>query len=117
MGTQALTAFRFSKRTERSTLRSRTTGNLDNGASRIGWSNLSTRAEQAMRALPLMSMAQLPQISSRQLESYVTGVVGLPSSVVGFSAISPRRLVMLRFGRYGMENFSVRPGLSGVSCR
>jgi hypothetical protein len=69
MGTQALTAIRFSKRTERSTCRSRTSGNLLSGSTRMGCSRLSTSAEQAMRALPLMRMAQEPQISSRQLES------------------------------------------------
>ena len=72
MGTQALTAFRFSKSTLRSTERSRTTGNLESGA-RVMVSefanNLSTSAEQAIIALPLMSIAQEPQISSRQFES------------------------------------------------
>ena len=68
-GTQALTAFRFSNSTERSTCRSRTSGNLDSGSIRIGCSRLSTSAEQAMRALPLIRMAQEPQISSRQFES------------------------------------------------
>ena len=69
MGTQAFTAFRFSKSTLRSTAKSRITGNLENGSRRMGCSSLSTRAEQAMRARPLMSMAQEPQTSSRQLES------------------------------------------------
>jgi len=65
----------------------------------IGCSSLSTSAEQAMRALPLINMAQLPQISSRQLESYVTGVVALPATSTGFSAISPSSDVMFMFGR------------------
>ena len=69
MGTQALTAFRFSKSTERSTWRSRTSGNLLSGSILTGCSRLSISAEQAMRALPLMRMAQEPQISSKQLES------------------------------------------------
>src|SRR5580698_7880484 len=104
MGTQALTFFRFSKRTERSTARSRTTGNLLRGARVMVWSllgpvSLSTRAEQAIEALPLMSMAQEPQISSRQLESYVMGVVALPATSTGLSAISPRSEVMFMFGR------------------
>ena len=69
MGTQAWTRFRFSKRTERSTWRSRTSGNLESGSTLMGCSRLSTSEEQAMRALPLMRMAHDPQISSRQLES------------------------------------------------
>src|SRR5271165_2718161 len=88
MGTQALTAFRFSNSTLRSTARSRTTGNFESGSRRIGFSRLSTKVEQAMRARPLISMAQEPQTSSRQLESYVIGVVGLPSPVTGLRAIS-----------------------------
>src|SRR5437867_2804254 len=72
-GTQAFTRFRFSKITLRSTVRSRTIGNLLKGSTWIGWSSLSTSAEQAMRAFPLMSMAQEPQTSSRQLESYAMG--------------------------------------------
>ena len=68
-GTHAFTLFRFSKSTLRSTARSRTTGNLENGSIVIGCSRLSTSAEHAMRALPLISMAHEPQTSSRQLES------------------------------------------------
>ena len=41
-----------------------------------------------MRALPLISMAHEPQISSRQLESYVIAVVCLPSRVTGAAAMS-----------------------------
>ena len=59
----------FSKITLRSVARSRTTGNLENGSSRIGCSRLSISAEQAIRALPLISMAHDPQTSSRQFES------------------------------------------------
>src|SRR5581483_4603984 len=68
-GTQALTRFRFSNSTLRSTARSRTTGNLLKGSMRMGCSNLSTSAEHAICALPLMSMAHDPQTSSRQFES------------------------------------------------
>src|SRR5260370_41806842 len=94
MGTQALPFLRFSKRTERSTARSRTTGNFERGARVMGWSlfgpvSLSTRAEQAIVALPLVSMAQGPQISSRQVEAEVIGVVGLPVAATGWSAVSP----------------------------
>src|ERR1700691_3812353 len=69
IGTQAFTFFKFSTSTLRSTDRSRMTGNLDNASSLIGWSRWSSNAEQAMRARPLISMAQEPQISSRQFES------------------------------------------------
>jgi len=68
-GTHALTFFRFSKITLRSTARSRTTGNFDNGSSLIGCSRWSMSAEQAILALPLISMAQEPHTSSRQFES------------------------------------------------
>src|SRR5665213_3474987 len=101
MGTQALTFFRFSKSTERSTARSRTTGNFESGASVMGCVSLSTSAEQAIIALPLISIAQEPQISSRQLESYVMGVVSTPETVVGLSAISPRSEVMFKYRRTG----------------
>src|SRR6266404_9012725 len=100
-GTQALTFFRFSKSTLRSTERSRTSGNFDSGSSLMGWSYLSSRAEQAMRALPLISMAQEPQTSSRQFESYVTGVVFLPSRVTGLAAISINAEVTFMPGWFG----------------
>ncbi len=44
-------------------------GNLENGSSVIGCLSWSISAEQAIFACPLMSMAQEPQTSSRQLES------------------------------------------------
>ena len=61
MGTQASTALRFSKRTLRSTERSRTTGNLESGARRMGspgcsFCSVSTSVEQAMRARPLIDI-------------------------------------------------------------
>src|SRR5579872_543982 len=87
-GTHALTALRFSKITLRSTARSRTIGNFENGSSFTGCSRLSMRAEHAIRARPLISIAHEPQTSSRQLESYVMGVVCLPSRVTGLAAIS-----------------------------
>src|ERR1700739_1900110 len=99
MGTQALTALRFSKITLRSVARSRTTGNLENGSSLTGCSRLSIRAEQAIRARPLMSMAQEPQTSSRQLESYVMGVVALPARVTGLAAMSMRQEITFMPGR------------------
>src|SRR5579859_2453681 len=53
MGIQPLTRFRLSNMNCRSTARSRTTGNFENGSSRIGCSSLSTSAEHAIRALPV----------------------------------------------------------------
>src|SRR6266481_2480386 len=50
IGIHALTRFKLSNMNCRSTARSRTTGNFDIGSSRIGCSNLSTNAEQALRA-------------------------------------------------------------------
>ncbi len=46
-----------------------TTGNFEKGSSRMGCSSLSTSAEHAIRAFPLMSMAHDPHTSSRQFES------------------------------------------------
>src|ERR1039458_2211674 len=106
MGTQALTAFRFSKRTERSTWRSRTNGNLLSGSTLIGCSTFATSVEQAILALPLMRIAQEPQISSRQLESYVTGVVARPLEVVGFIAISIKPEITFMPGRNSTSKVS-----------
>src|ERR1700719_2391724 len=117
MGTQALTALRFSKITLRSVARSRTIGNLENGSSFTGCSRLSISAEQAMRAFPLISMAQEPQTSSRQLESKETGVVFLPSRVTGFSAMSRKQMMMFNDGRHGSANSSQRAASFGLAWR
>src|SRR6202007_1511061 len=117
MGIQAFTRFRLSNMNWRSTARSRTTGNFDIGSRRMGCSNLSTSAEQAMRALPLISMAQEPQTSSRQLESKETGVVFLPSRVTGFAAMSRKQMMMFSDGRHGSANSSQRAGSFGLAWR
>src|SRR6202030_2646462 len=117
MGTQALTALRFSKITLRSVARSRTIGNLENGSSFTGCSRLSISAEQAMRAFPLISMAQEPQTSSRQLESKETGVVFLASRVTGFSAMSRKQMMMFIDGRHGSANSSQRAASFGLAWR
>src|SRR6266487_689214 len=70
-----------------------------------------------MRALPLISMAQEPQISSRQFESYETGVVFLPSRVTGFSAMSRRQMMTFMEGRHCRENSSQRAGSFGLAWR
>src|SRR5271154_5418280 len=117
IGTQAFTALRFSKITLRSVARSRTTGNLENGSRRTGCSRLSIRAEQAMRARPLMSMAQDPQTSSRQFESYVTGVVCLPSRVTELAAISISEEITFMPGCQASSNSSHRDSEVGVAWR
>src|SRR6266702_8676416 len=70
-----------------------------------------------MRALPLISMAQEPQISSRQFESYEMGVVFLPSRVTGFSAMSRRQMMTFIEGRHLRENSSQRAASFGPACR
>src|SRR5712672_2351008 len=117
MGIHALTRFKLSNMNCRSTARSRTTGNFDIGSSRIGCSNLSTNAEQAMRALPLMSIAHEPQTSSRQLESYETGVVFLPSRVTGFPAMSRKQMIAFIAGRQFNANSSQYGAPCGLTWR
>src|SRR5260370_4213167 len=102
--------------TLRSVARSRTTGNLENGSSRIGCSRLSINAEQAIRALPLISIAHDPHTSSRQFESYVTGVVAFPSRVDGSAAISINAEMTFIFRQQGTENSSQHAFAEGV-CR
>src|SRR2546427_1295945 len=87
-GTHAFTRLRFSNSTLRSVARSRTMGNFESGSSRIGCSRFSPHAEQAMPALPLMSMAHDPQTSLRQVDSQVIGGVGFPSPGTGVRAVS-----------------------------
>src|ERR1700735_303926 len=64
-----VSALQVFKHFERSTTRSRTSGNFVSGSRLIGFSSSSTRAVQACRAVPLISMAQAPQTSSRQFAS------------------------------------------------
>src|SRR5258708_16430282 len=117
MGIHAFTRLRLSNMNCRSTVKSRTSGNFDIGSMRMGCSSLSTSAEHAMRALPLMSIAQEPQISSRQFESYEIGVVFFPSRVTGFSAMSRRQIITFMEGRHLRENSSHRAGSFGPACR
>src|SRR5215831_18670460 len=70
-----------------------------------------------MRALPLMSMAQEPQTSSRELESYEIGVVRLPSRVTGFSAMSRRQMMTFIDGRQLRANSSQYGAPCGLTCR
>jgi hypothetical protein len=68
-GTQALTALRFSKRTERSTWRSRTSGNFESGSTLDGLLEIVDERGAGHAGLAVDRIAQEPQISSRQLES------------------------------------------------
>src|SRR5262249_2776533 len=117
MGTHAFTRLRFSKSTLRSTVRSRMTGNFDRGSSRTGCSSLSIKAEHAIRALPFMSMAHEPHTSSKQFDSYVIGVVGLPSRVTGLAAISMREEITFIPGLKESSNSSQRDLSLGEACR
>src|SRR5450432_681644 len=116
-GTHAFTAFRFSKITLRSTAKSRTTGNLVSGSTRIGCSSWSTRAEQAMRALLLMTMAHDPHTSSRQFASYVMGEVVTPAVVTGLVAISIRLEITFMPGFQRISKLSHCAGELGSAWR
>src|SRR5699024_1526674 len=63
IGTQALICFNASNILSRSTIKSRTTGNVFIGAKRIGCSNWSTRAAHDWRASPLITMEHAPHTS------------------------------------------------------
>src|ERR1700739_4615483 len=64
-----------------------------------------------------MTIAHEPHTSSRQLESYDTGVVGLPSRVTGFSAISRKQIITFIDGRHGSANSSHRELSLGLARR
>lgn len=90
MRIQARTCRKPRSMRERSTSRSRTTGNLGKGSRTMGlpgWaaSNGSTSAEQAGRGRPSISMAQAPHTSSMQLCSHTGGSTRIPSDVTGAS--------------------------------
>src|SRR5690625_689622 len=87
-------------------MRSRTTGNVLIGAKRIGCSKLSTNVAQDCLAVPLITIEQAPQTSSKQLISQYTGAVFLPSAVTGFFCISINPEITFMFRRYGMLNVS-----------
>ncbi len=56
----------------------------------MGCSSVSTRAEQAWRARPLIRMEQDPQTDSMQFDSHTGGATRLPSMVTGFSRMAMR---------------------------
>src|SRR5690625_4671194 len=116
IGIQALICLSASNITSRSTMRSRTTGNVLIGAKRIGCSKLSTNVAQDCLAVPLITIEQAPQTSSKQLISQYTGAVFLPSAVTGFFCISINPEITFMFRRYGMLIVSSSGSYSGQSC-
>src|SRR5260370_23341320 len=64
-----------------------------------------------------MSIGQDHQISSRQFEPVVIGVVFFPSRVTGFSAMSRRQMMTFIEGRHLRENSSQRAASFGPACR
>lgn len=99
MGTQARTRFRASNMRIRSTIRSRTRGNLVMGSSTTGCSSWSIRALQAWRTFPLMIMVQAPHTSSRQLASQTTGLTFAPCTVTGWRRTSISAEITFMRGR------------------
>jgi hypothetical protein len=120
MGTQHLVRFRSLNNRWRLTNKSRTIGNLLMGSSVIGSPgspSLSTSAEQLWRTLPLITMVQAPQTSSRQPASHTGGVVATPEVVVGLAAMYWRQEMMFICGRWGTANSSHREAALGPSWR
>src|SRR5882672_1862494 len=118
MGIHAFTRFNASNIGERSTCRSRTTGNLVRGSSAtVPVPRESISVEHDWRGLPFTSMVHEPQTSSRQDDSQWTGVVVCPCLVTGCFRISIRHEITFRFGSQGSENSSQRDELVGESCR
>ena len=81
------------------------TGNFVMGRSSISWglscSSRSTKAEQAWRTRPLMTIVHAPHTSSRQLQSQATGATRLPSTVVALAAMRCRTLITFISRSYG----------------
>jgi hypothetical protein len=98
-------------------MRSRTTGKRDRGSSLTVSPGVRNKREHAIADFPLISMAQEPHTSSRQLDSYTIGDVAVPERVIGVAAISikvemtfiPERQRTSKSSQYGCE--------SGVACR
>src|SRR6266478_6093157 len=112
MGIQALTRRSASNILPRSTVRSRTSGNFF-----IGCKSLSIRAEHACRTLPLITIVQEPQTSSRQAASQAGGVVLFPSAVTGLRWICISTEITLALGRRSTWNSSHREACPGPSLR
>src|SRR5882672_6982370 len=117
MGIQALTRRRASNILPRSTVRSRTSGNFFIGCKLIGCASLSISAEQACRTLPLITIVQEPQTSSRQAASQAGGVVVFPSAVTGLRWICISTEMTLALGRRSTWNSSQREAWPGPSLR
>jgi len=88
---------------ERSTTRSRITGNLLIGRSSISGRSSrsrSTRAVHAWRTRPLITIVHAPHTSSRQLHSQATGATRRPSAVHERAAIFWSTLITFMSGSY-----------------
>src|SRR5699024_8166929 len=70
IGIDDLIWFKEGNMRSRSTIKSRTTGNVDIRSKRMGCSNSSTSVAQDCRAVPLITIEQAPHTSSRQLISH-----------------------------------------------
>src|SRR5688500_14757885 len=94
---------------ERSTYRSRITGNLLIGSSVIGdrsGETFSTSALHAWRTLPLISIVHAPHTSSRHALSQTGVVVCLPAAVTGWAATHWSTEITFMFARTGTANSS-----------
>jgi hypothetical protein len=56
-----------------------------------------------------MFIVQLPQTSSKQLESQTTGVVPRPSAFTGLRWMAIKQAITFALGKYGTLNSSNRP--------
>ena len=87
---------------DRSTTRSRTSGNLVIGSIVIGspfGESTSTSAEHACRTRPLITIEHAPHTSSRHTASQQTGATSWPAVVVGYFCTCCRALMTFMFGR------------------
>ena len=88
IGIHACAFFSASNIFERSTHKSRITGNFDIGSTVTGPSRSVGQREHACRTRPLITIVHEPQTSSRQLASNTTGATRLPCRVTGLRRIS-----------------------------
>ena len=103
---------------DRSTHRSRTTGNFDSGSRMTGAGGKSSRfALQASNGLPLMSIAHAPQLPSAHPHSHAIGVTGFPSAFRGSISIRFRRSATDTSSHGPNRKVSRYGFLSGASCR
>src|SRR6266481_6374654 len=88
IGTHACAFLSASNILDRSTHKSRITGNFDIGSIVTGPPSPSASCEHPWRTRPLITIVHDPQTSSRQLASNTTGATRLPCRVTGLRRIS-----------------------------